>query len=218
MSNIHHLSFPLEIKALEESGKFNGYASVFSVVDQDRDVILPGAFRQTLKTERDIKLLWQHRSEEPIGVITHMEEDDHGLYVEGRLLLDIARAREAYALLKAGTVRGLSIGYHAVDYTMDETTGTRQLRAIDLWEISLVTFPANPLAAVRTVKSALPATTREFEHFLREAGFSRNRAKAIATAGFDLQHKQRDAAEENAAALTRLCASIDRAIQVLLTP
>jgi HK97 family phage prohead protease len=142
------------IKSLDEAGLFSGYASVFHVVDQQRDVVMPGAFTYALQTMKPghVKLLWQHTWSEPIGVIERLFEDAQGLYIEGRLLLDIARAREAYALLKAGAMSGLSIGY-SPKTRIEPDTGVRQLLEVDLWEISLVTLPANPLATVTVVKS-----------------------------------------------------------------
>lgn len=143
----------LEIKSMDDQGFFSGYASIFDVVDSQNDMIVKGAFQRTLRDHKgDIKLLWQHRFEEPIGIFTRMEEDVHGLYVEGRLLLEVQRAREAHALLKSGSVGGLSIGYMPVKYHMDAATGVRVLEEVALYEVSLVTFPANEHAKVRTVK------------------------------------------------------------------
>ena len=106
--------FPLQLKSIEENGFFAGYASVFNVEDNHNDIILSGAFGKSLSKKhygKDIKLLWQHKADEPIGVFTKIVEDDLGLYVEGKLLLDVQRASEAYALLKSGVVKGLSIGF-----------------------------------------------------------------------------------------------------------
>ena len=147
------LGFSLAIKSIEESGIFAGYASVFGVVDSQRDVMLRGAFSQTLAGRvPDIKLLWQHQQDEPIGVFTVISEDANGLYVEGKLLMQIQRAREAHALLMEGAISGLSIGYSPVRYSIDEATGVRKLAEVELWEISLVTFPANEAAQVTVVK------------------------------------------------------------------
>ena len=123
------------------------------VMDAQRDIVLRGAFKESLAGRiRQIHLLWQHKTDEPIGYFTAMFEDARGLYVEGRLLLTVARAREAYALLKAGVVRGLSIGYTPRRYVVDPDTAVRHLMAVDLWEVSLVTFPANDRAEVTVVK------------------------------------------------------------------
>lgn len=183
-------AFALELKQLQQDGTFAGYAAVFDVVDNQRDIILQGAFSRTLQLAKDIKLLWQHDTKEPIGVFTQIREDAHGLYVEGRLLLDVQRAREAYALMKEGALSGLSIGYGAKHYDIDPDTGVRVISDVELFEVSVVTFPANEAARVTQVKSpvemgiALPQTVREFEQFLRLAGWSRGQAKAIAGKGF----------------------------------
>lgn len=156
MRNHHRLNAALELKALDGNGKFAGYASVFDVVDSQNDMVLQGAFTHTLQQRAgQIKLLWQHQWEEPIGVITKLFEDARGLYVEGVLLMEIARAKEAYALLKAGVVKGLSIGYTPGRWVHDPDTGLRKLQSVDLWEISLVTVPANAAAQVTVVKSAV---------------------------------------------------------------
>ena len=208
-----HLEFPLALKSLDDEGLFAGYASVFDVIDSHKDIIIKGAFARTLKERAgDIKLLWQHRVDEPIGSITKIREDAKGLYVEGRLLLEVKRAQEAHALLKTGAVEGLSIGYTVKDFYIDEETGIRILTDIDLWEVSLVTFPANAAAQVTHVKNALPGTIREFEHFLRDAGYSRKQAKFIAVHGFGHDDDQRDAGDETGECLV----AFDTAISALL--
>ena len=149
------LEFFLEVKALDNVGRFAGYASVFDVVDSQKDIILRGAVAQTLKGRvGDIKMLWQHQQDEPIGVFERMFEDSRGLYVEGRLLLDVAKARKAYSLLKERAVGGLSIGYSPIKYRTHEKTGVQMLTEVELWEISLVTFPANEAAKITVVKQA----------------------------------------------------------------
>lgn len=173
---------PFELKSLDEKGVFTGYASVFGVVDSWDDVVLPGAFVESL-TKRRPALLWQHRSEWPIGVWESMIEDQRGLLSVGRLLIDdLPRAREAYALLKAGAMDGLSIGYEVVncDFVVREEKTIRQLRTVDLWEVSLVTFPANEDATVTGIKAIENMkTVRDAEEFLRDAGLSRSEAKAV---------------------------------------
>ena len=151
------LDFSLSLKSLDAKGKFAGYASVFDVVDSQKDIILRGAFAQTLKGRvSDIKMLWQHQQNQPIGVFEKMFEDTRGLYVEGKLLLDVAKAKEAYALLKEGAISGLSIGYSPIKWRIDEKTGVRLLAQVDLWEVSLVTFPANDAAKITVVKQYCP--------------------------------------------------------------
>ncbi|MGB1540284.1 MAG: HK97 family phage prohead protease, partial [Rickettsiales bacterium] len=142
---------------LDDAGRFSGYASIFNVVDNQNDLMAEGAFKQTLlENQGDVKLLWQHDFAEPIGVFTKIVEDARGLYVEGRLLLDIQRAKEAHALLKAGAIGGLSIGYVPVKYRIDPETGVRILEEVALYEVSVVTFPANAHATVQAVKETVP--------------------------------------------------------------
>jgi HK97 family phage prohead protease len=149
----------LELKFLAETGVFEGYASVFNVVDQVQDKIAPGAFKESLaahrKSSRQPPLLWQHDAQEPIGAWREMYEDNHGLFVKGDLFIkDIALAKEAYKLLKENVVTGLSIGYRTQESHFEQKGGVRVLTKLDLMEVSLVTFPANEMARVSSVKSA----------------------------------------------------------------
>lgn len=154
----------LEIKSLDEYGKFSGYASVFNIEDSYKDIILPSSFKKTLNgrsIKKDIKLLWQHSPEEPIGVFNVIKEDGVGLYVEGQLLLDVKRAKEAYSLIKNGSVSGLSIGYNVNEAFINKDTGVRVISDVDLWEISVVTFPANHLSNITYVKNKKPFTEKK---------------------------------------------------------
>ncbi len=147
------LTCSLDIKTVSKHGVFAGYASVFDVVDNQQDIILPGAFAKSLQERKDdIKLLWQHQIDEPIGILEKIFEDEKGLYVEGRLLLNIRRAREAYDLIKAGALEGMSIGYKPIDYDYDSNSGVRLIKEVLLFEVSLVTFPANSAASITVVK------------------------------------------------------------------
>lgn len=139
-------------------GHFEGYASVFNMVDRGNDLILPGAFRHSLaeRGSGGVKVLWQHDPKEPIGVLDTLKEDAHGLYLQGRLMLDVARAREALQLLASGALDGLSIGFHTLKSDQRDD-GVRVLRAVDLWEISLVTFPMNEQARISNFKSRTSA-------------------------------------------------------------
>jgi len=189
----------LEIKNIDETGSFTGYASIFDVVDSHNDVVAQGAFKNIKKYEKgDVKLLWQHRPDEPIGVIENIKEDGKGLHIEGKLLLEVRQGKEAYTLLKSGAMKGLSIGYNVNDYDIDRKTNIRNLKSVDLWEISLVTFPANGHASITSIKSQLPKTEREFETFLRDAGFSRKHSKEITSGGFIVESVLRDADETKA--------------------
>lgn len=212
MNTRQRFDAPLKIKSVSESGEFSGYGSVFGVEDSYGDVVVRGAFEQSLADHeskgRLPSLLWQHRMDEPIGVYTKMSEDDNGLYVEGRLLIDDdPQAKRAHAHMKAGSLSGLSIGYTLPDgWEYDKEKDVFILRQIDLWEVSLVTFPANDDARVQDVKSALahgdvPAPNK-VERLLRDAGFSRRQAKALLSEGYKAI-SPRDAAEglEEAASL-----------------
>lgn len=187
----------LDLKAAPaEDGTFEGYASVFGVVDQGYDVVERGAFVKSL-ARRKPKMLWQHEMDKPIGVWDEVREDERGLYVKGRLLTEVAKGREALALLKAGAIDSMSIGYRTVEATMEP--GDRMIRKlleIDLFEISLVTFPMLPDAKVTGVKSI--TTERDFEQFLRDAGFSKSEAVAVTLHGFKGLAKRRDAGEDKA--------------------
>ena len=153
-------------------GTFEGYASVFGVVDQGMDVVEHGAFRKSLGSGRKVKMLWQHDQGQPIGVWDEIREDEKGLFVKGRVLKDVQKGAEAQALLKAGALDSMSIGYKAIDATREGAGGgVRKLLEVDLFEISLVTFPMLPDAMVTDVKSI--KTEREYEKFLRDAGYSK---------------------------------------------
>jgi len=122
---------------------FEGYASLFGVADGAGDVVEPGAFAASLKKRgpREVRMLWQHFAHEPIGVWEAIREDSRGLYVRGRLTGHVQRAGEARALIADGAVNGLSIGFRTRRATRDARSGTRHLLEIELWEVSVVTFP-----------------------------------------------------------------------------
>lgn len=165
-SSVYRTGLPPEAKLLAETlvrvdtaGQFEGYASLFNVPDLGKDLVEPGAFAASLARRgvRGIKLLWQHDPAEPIGQWLSLREDARGLFVQGRLSLDVARAREILALLRDGAVDGLSIGFRTVKARTDPRTGYRRLSEIDLWEVSLVTFPLLPQARVSAVKTGGPS-------------------------------------------------------------
>lgn len=191
--------FDLSVKAVGDAGTFSGYASVFGVVDSMNEVVAPGSFTESIAARsRPLPVLWQHQTDRPLGTYETVKEDDRGLFVEGRLLTkDVAQAREAHALLKAGAVSGLSIGYWTRESSFDEKTGVRTLTKLDLEEVSLVTFPANEEARVDAIKLKLAhgglPTLPEFEKLLRESGFSRSQAAVIANRG--LKHLLSDSGD-----------------------
>lgn len=129
---------------LQDGTRIEGYASLFGLTDQGGDVVQPGAYGASLaKLSAEgvsVKMLWQHDPAEPIGIWEEIREDGKGLYVKGRLLPEVARAREAAALIQAGAIDGLSIGYRTVTAAKD-AAGRRMLKELELWEVSLVTFP-----------------------------------------------------------------------------
>ena len=184
--------FDFEVKGVQDDGSFNGYGSVFGVVDSYKEIVAKGAFSDSLaelqSKGRPVPVLWQHRSSEPIGLWNNLKEDEHGLWGDGKILLEAgAMEKRAYEHMKARTVTGLSIGYWVRESSWDEKTGIRTLTKLDLVEISLVTFPANDDARVEAVKFKLAhgelPTDRELEKYLREVGFSKTRAKGLVSHG-----------------------------------
>ena len=196
MNDIAYKSLSLELKREPDAdGNFEGYASVFGVVDQGMDVVERGAFMKTLG-RRKVKMLWQHETDSPIGVWDDIHEDERGLFVKGRLLKEVDKGREAMALLRAGAIDSMSIGYRTIEAIAEGDGRVRKLTEIDLFEISLVTFPMLPDAKVTAVKSI--ETERDFEKFLRDAGYSRKEAVALTLHGYKALLKQRDAGEDAA--------------------
>ena len=180
---------PFELKAIDagdETRTFEGYGSVFGTLDSYADIVAKGAFKRSLKEwkskGRAPAMLWQHDAAKPVGVWVEMREDDHGLFVKGQLA-DTQLGREAYALLKMGALSGLSIGFRTLKSKMDDESGIRTLTEVELWETSLVTFPANDPARITSVK-AIDMTERQFEEFLRDAGFPIAAAKTIVAKGY----------------------------------
>ncbi|WP_029030648.1 HK97 family phage prohead protease [Salinarimonas rosea] len=149
---------PAKPDVVAESGIFEGYASLFGVTDLARDVVQPGAFGRSLASRgaRGVRMLWQHDPGEPIGTWLKLEEDARGLRVRGRLNLAVGRAREIHALMREGAIDGLSIGYRVTKAAAEPGTRRRLLHEVDLWEISIVTFPMLPAARVAAVKAAPP--------------------------------------------------------------
>jgi uncharacterized protein len=139
---------------ISADGAFEGYASLFNVVDLGRDQVAAGAFKECLaqKPPQAIKLLWQHDPAHPLGVWQDIIEDARGLKVRGKLDLAVAKAREVHALMRSGAVDGLSIGFRTERSRKDPQTGIRRLEKLDLWEVSVVTFPMLPGARVSSVK------------------------------------------------------------------
>jgi HK97 family phage prohead protease len=180
------VSAELILKSDEEEGTFTGYASIFGNKDLGGDVVEQGAFVRSLRNRRakKVKMLWQHKTDMPIGVYDKISEDGDGLKVSGRLALGTQGGRDAYELLKMGAIDGLSIGYKAdpAKQHYDDRKRKRHLKEVDLMEISLVTFPMNPKATIQAVKG-IDRTIRDWEKFLREEGnLTRSESKIVAKA------------------------------------
>jgi HK97 family phage prohead protease len=186
------LSAPLQIKfgAAKEAGEFSAYASTFGgPPDSYGDIIARGAFANSLAAHKAAgttpALLWSHDQSQPIGVITRLVEDSKGLLLDGQLALDVAKAKEAHALMKLGGV-GMSIGYRVVKASPASRSG-RQLDEIKLFEISAVAIPANPAAKVLSVKTRPNLfdqhNPRVIERILRDSGVSHKQAMRIISLG-----------------------------------
>ncbi|RLB67686.1 MAG: HK97 family phage prohead protease [Deltaproteobacteria bacterium] len=191
---MNHKTFncALEVKGVTDEGRFSGYGSVFNNVDLHKDIILPGAFSESLSRHEKAgtmpAMLWQHSMRDVVGLYDKMSEDDHGLMLSGELFINdnIPEADKAYTLMKRKAVRGMSIGFNIPKggETYNKEDEVWEIKEVDLVEVSIVTYPANPQAQIATVKAALESKT-EFERLLRHAGFSRSQAKSLMFGGYD---------------------------------
>jgi len=212
------LDVKFDIKAMDDSddkGEFSGYGSIFGNKDLGNDVVVEGAFAKSIgrKGAKAVKMLYQHRADEPIGVFDEIIEDRRGLKVKGRLAMGTQRGREVYELMKMGAIDGLSIGYRVEPkgYDYDDKGKRRYLKSVDLMEISAVTFPMNPKARVSAVKS--DRTVREWEEVLRDAAeLSRSEAKVAASAVAKAL-EQRDAGAQEMP--SELVSELDRLTNIL---
>lgn len=198
---IKHKNVAFDVKSVSEEGVIEGYASVYGNIDSYGDVVQKGAFKNLFsKKDSIIPVLWQHDTRQPVGGASLFKEDDLGLYMKASLVMEVQKAQEARALAKAGVVTGLSIGYTVNEYTYNKEEGVTYLTDLNLWEVSLVTFPANTEARVEGVKQILEdggmPSEREIEELLRQAGFSRTQSKTIISKGY--RSLQRDAEDDDA--------------------
>ena len=202
-TELKHLTFETEIKS-DAQGVFTGYGSIFGNEDQGNDIMKKGAFTKSLtkRPASKVKMLYQHKTDEPIGIFTDMYEDNKGLYVKGQLAMGTQKGREAYELLKMGALDGMSIGFKADPDKQgynENKRGVRTLKEVDLMEISLVTFPMNESALIETVKGNAK-NIREWEKILREAGgLSRTESK-IGAKALSESLNQRDAEDKQSLA------------------
>ena len=188
---MEYKEYSYDFKDITEEGVFTAYASTFGgEPDSYDDIIEKGAFSKTLskggRNKNGIMMLWGHDHTKVLGVWPEIKEDSKGLYVKGQIALKTQLGSETYELLKIGAVKGLSIGYSVIDSKIiRDAKGNflqRVLKEIDLWEVSLVTFPANLNAQVTGVKNSNVLdckTERELEKNLRDAGYSKKEAQYI---------------------------------------
>lgn len=199
---MEYKSFAIEeLKATDEGRIVEGFGSTFGNVDSYGDIVMPGAFAKSIAARKPA-MLWQHRTDMPIGVWDEMEETKKGLFLKGRIF-DTQMGEDAYKLAKGGALSGLSIGFSTKNYEIDSKKNTRKLLELELFEVSLVTFPANEKATITGVKSR-PETIRQFEEYLREAGFSQKDATTIALHGFKALSDQGEPDEEVLQAITAI--------------
>lgn len=205
------LDFDCELKATGDTGTFDGYGSVFNITDKGGDIVVPGAFAETLAAAKSAgrlpAMLWQHNPREPIGVYSEMSEDAVGLRVKGRLALKTQRGAEAYELMKMGALTGLSIGYRVRDDSWDRVTGVRTIKKADLIEISPVTFPMNDASRVSAVKTIEELDSlSEIERHLRDVcGLSKSEATAMVSR---IKSVSRSDSGDNAEKLAELAAAL----------
>ena len=207
------MDMQLKIKSVNDDGFFSGYGSVNYNKDSYGDIVMPGAFAKSLNDwnakNKWPPVLFNHNRDEIIGCYTKMYEDEHGLYVEGRLLTDsISKAREVHALLKAQVIDGLSIGYRTVKEEYDRENNVVKLLEVKLYEVSIVTFPANDEARINCVKYDYGLLSSEqFKELLIKNGFNAEQAAVIHDSGFFSLSKK--------AAPTGQMSDIDKALQIL---
>lgn len=183
------LDLPFAIKSADfggnaahsDGGTIEGYGAVYGALDRDGDIIAPGAFTESLKGRAPL-MLWQHNAREPIGIWERVEEDANGLKLVGKLARS-GRGGEASELVRMGALTGLSVGFITREATRDKLTGVRTIIKADLFEVSLVTFPANDAARIRRVKQAGAdvQTVRDLERTLKQLGTPARLAKQIAS-------------------------------------
>ena len=188
-------SLKLEVKNLNESDEyftFEGYASTFGNVDLGDDVIVQGAFKESLKRNSTVPILWQHSMDEPIGTSLSVLEDEKGLYIKGRLPKEDSLVKErVMPQMRVGSIKEMSIGFYVKDYELKGDL--RYLKEIDLFEVSLVTKAMNPMAKVSDFKSM--ESLKDVEHTLKKVGFSNTEAKALISKVKEFSN-QRDAEEK----------------------
>lgn len=182
------IEVPFEVKAVDDAGNFEGYASVFNNVDLGDDIIVAGAFTKVKTTRAGrLKLALFHDLTRLVGS-AEFNQDDYGLFLKGKINLNVSYARDAYELMKEGTLDSMSIGFNTLhaDYEERQGRAVRVIKEAELWEASIVPFGMNPEAQVISVKSDI----RLFESALRERiGLSQKEAAAVASLGYPALHR-----------------------------
>lgn len=201
--NVQKLNVSLEVKSLDNR-EFDGHGSVFKNIDLGGDIVMPGAFKRSLAEHRKAgslpQMFWMHDPSRVPGKWLEMSEDARGLAVKG-VLAETDLGNEIHTLLKMEAVRGLSIGYMTRDQDFDDD-GNRLIKEADLWEVSVVSLPMNPLAQVAHVKSRLSAegvyvpTPREFENQFRRMGCSKQISRRLVSMIFDTSGVTLDVEDE----------------------
>lgn len=190
-------SFPFEVKATAEENNiftFEGYASTFNNVDHGDDIVIRGAFSNSLAKNSQVPILWQHQMSEVIGVSVQLYEDDKGLFIKGNLPKDDTLVSgRIIPQMKVGSIKEMSIGFFTKNYDRAKD-GIRLLKEIDLFEVSLVTKAMNSQALVTGFKSF--ETLRDIEQTLKNNGFSNTEAKTLISKIKEFSSK-RDASEDN---------------------
>jgi HK97 family phage prohead protease len=175
---LEHKFAPLDAD-VDEKGRVEGYASKFGIEDQGGDIVVKSAFSKSIAA-RMPKMLWAHDPAQPIGTWSEVKEDETGLYVKGQIDMNVQRGRETHSLIKSGAIDGMSIGYRTRKATKNKS-GQRELSDLDLWEVSMVTFPMLMEATVQAKSLSDFGEIHEIKRFLEEhlcdAGFSRKQAK-----------------------------------------
>jgi uncharacterized protein len=203
------------VKKLADDGTFEGYASTFGNEDAGGDTIVKGAFKKHLewmkKNNRTLKMLWQHDRYTPIGSFPVFEEDDKGLWVQGKLTLGVQKADETRLLMLDDVIDSMSIGGFVVREDYNNKTFKRSLLEIELREVSPVTFPANTKARIEAVKSIEEAATiGELEAYLRDAaGLSATEAKAFLAKAKSFGNPRDAAPVDKQAVIARIRANLN---------
>lgn len=210
---MEHKQVDFQVSDVSDEGTITGYGSVFGALDSGNDIVLPGAFKKSLAARggKPIPMLWNHIDSFPIGKWTEVSEDERGLKLTGKFTMASTKAQEIHALAKDQVISGLSIGYKTKNAEVDKSSGIRRLKELDLWEVSIVTFPMLDIAQIETIKSDegsigleefLSMTDREQERVLtkRDARqLSRSAAISLMRDGIPALKAKRDAGEETAA-------------------